>query len=117
MSPIRVTALLDAYTVTGPAKNFLRFCALARERAAGVCEMSLITVVRHGARDVATNPFICGALAIPIKVDVISESRRFDPNVIPQIRRLLGQRAPNIIQSHGVKAHVLARLSRSGQER
>ena len=118
MNGIRVVALMDANTLTGPAKNLLRFCRLVRERSAGLCEISLISVLRAGpGYDPASNPFICAARAIPIDVDIIREQHRFEFQVITRLRRTLRQRSPNLIQSHGLKAHFLTGFCRSGGER
>ena len=47
MSPIRVSALMEAATVTGPAKNLLQFAQAARPEI----DLSIVTFVRLPAVD------------------------------------------------------------------
>lgn len=117
MSGIRVTALMDANTLTGPARNFLRLSRLVRSRSDGQCEISLVTVVRAGVAEPADHPFIAAARAIPIHVDVIQERRRFDRQVLMDLRRILRERSPDLIQSHSLKAHLLTCLARPERTR
>jgi glycosyltransferase involved in cell wall biosynthesis len=44
-------------------------------------------------------------------VDVIDERFRFDARVIGQLRRIVQQRTPDILQTHSVKSHFLVKLS------
>lgn len=105
--PIKLLALVEAHTVTGPVKNLLEFARLARDENPCV-ETTLATYVRA---DVVSNSFITAAQTAGIPVRVMHEARRFDPQVITQIKHLLQEIKPDIIQTHSVKSHFLVRLS------
>jgi glycosyltransferase involved in cell wall biosynthesis len=114
MSSIRVVTLMEAnYAHWGSAKNFLRFSTFARSQEGPQCDMSVVTFVRSdAASEPPSNDFIDMARASGLHVDVILEHHRFDRSVIGQLRRLLRERAPDLIETHGVKSHFLVRLTR-----
>ena len=77
--PIRVVAIMEAYTVTGPAKNLIRFAQKARvpDSELPPVELSITTFHRPVARQTAAHPsnqFINAARAAGIEVDVIAET-------------------------------------------
>ena len=77
--PIRVVAIMEAYTVTGPAKNLIRFAQKARvpDSELPPVELSITTFHRPVARQTAAHPsnqFINAARAAGIEVDVIAEN-------------------------------------------
>jgi glycosyltransferase involved in cell wall biosynthesis len=121
MADIRVVALIEAATVTGPAKNLIRFCGLARGLGA---EVSIATFCRGGGPAPAfgqvgdlphhvphRNQFIDAVRAAGIEIDIIAERFRFDTSVIGQLTEILRRRAPDIVQTHGVKSHFLMRFT------
>ncbi len=115
---MRVMALIEAYTLTGPAKNLLRFCRLARAEAANGCEISLATFLRSKANgEPASNPFIDEARASGLPVHVVNEHSAFDTRVMGQLRQLFREQAPDIIQTHSLKSHFLVRLTRPAKAR
>ena len=103
MKTIRLLAILEATTITGPAKNLLQFAQCARERV----EVTIAVFRREGQ----SNLFIetAGRLAIP--VHALPEAGRFDRTVIPTLRSLAGELKPDLIQSHAVKSHLLVRAA------
>jgi len=106
---LRIVSLMEADSVTGPAKNMIQF-----GRSAGpadetsVC-FSFLSYDRKG--NAARNTFVSGARQAGLEVDLIRERGPFDPRVIPQMRRLIGAANPHIVQTHNVKSHFLMRLS------
>ena len=104
---IRVIAVIEAHTVTGPAKNLIRFCRMAAERN---CDISLLSFVRPGPP--GPNQFIDAVRDAGLHIDVIHERHAFDPQVLQRLRKLFRERPPDIIQTHGVKSHFLIRLIR-----
>jgi glycosyltransferase involved in cell wall biosynthesis len=130
-------AVMEATTVTGAARSMLEFCRAAREpqtelSGATRVEVSLVTFERQ--RDKAPlapeeaeqelesnrrsqpNEFVVAARRLGVEVDVINESFRFDLRVIPQLRRIVRQRRPDIIVTHHVKSHFLLKISRLWRE-
>jgi glycosyltransferase involved in cell wall biosynthesis len=130
---IRLLAIIEGTTVSGPAKNLINFCRGARStewQIAGLprVETSIVTFQRHGGpsrsrRDgrAASSEesgrmahFVEAAQAAGIAVDVVYERFRFDARVIGQLRRVVERRAPDVIQTHMVKSHFLVKVSGLG---
>ncbi len=115
---VKLVAVIEASTVTGPAKNLVEFCRHTRELAHSrfgfsSIETSFITFSR-GDRDLQASqpaPFVAAARQAGIPVDIISERFRFDPRARVQLREIVNRRSPDIIQTHNVKSHFLLRQS------
>jgi glycosyltransferase involved in cell wall biosynthesis len=109
MKTIRLLAILEATSITGPAKNLLQFAQCARERGAypGV-EVSIAVFRREGQSNLLLET--AGRLGIP--VHALPEAGRFDRAVIPGLRSLASELKPDLIQSHAVKSHFLVRAAR-----
>ena len=107
--------------MTGPAKNLLNFCRLTRSRSFYVdepsrLEVSVATFDRAtGTTNAKSNAFVQAFRDEGIIVDVIHERFRFDPRAIKQLREIVDQRKPDIIQTHGIKSHFLIKLSGLGK--
>jgi glycosyltransferase involved in cell wall biosynthesis len=103
MKSLRLLAILEADTITGPAKNLLQFAQCAR----GQVDVEIAVFRREGQ----SNLFIetAGRLAIP--VHTMPEAGRFDLTVVRALRSLAGELKPDVVQSHAVKSHFLARAS------
>ncbi|MFN2516127.1 MAG: glycosyltransferase [Pyrinomonadaceae bacterium] len=119
-------SIIEATTVTGPAKALISFNQTSRAAAHAASglpriEHSIITFVRgtEAAKAVkqneAPNQFVVAARAAGIEVDVIGERFRFDTRVIGDLRRIVAQRAPDIIESHMIKSHFLVKVSELGR--
>lgn len=129
---IKLLSLIEATTVTGPAKNLLNFCRLARSpqlHAVGLprVEVSIVTFHRsrsdlnvNGQRPSnrvdSPNAFVAAAREEGIEVDVITERFRFDPSAIGELRRVVARTSPDIIQTHMIKSHFLIKLSGLGKQ-
>jgi glycosyltransferase involved in cell wall biosynthesis len=100
--PLRVLSLLDAYAVTGPAKNLMQLCRGVN--AGSEACITIATIART-----ASNPFIEAAKASGIEIDVIHERFRYDPGVGSQLRAIAGRHRPHVIETHGVRMHFLMR--------
>jgi glycosyltransferase involved in cell wall biosynthesis len=109
---IRVVSIMESDFVTGPAKNLLEFARRARHAPDGLPGVDLSAATyQRGSGNPADNGFVAAALRAGITMDIIPERARFDPSVIPRIRRILEMRRPDIVQTHNVKSHFLMRLS------
>jgi len=117
-----ILSIIEATTVTGPAKNLLNFCRLLRSPAFcrdGVpqIEVSIVTFDRVAGNGGATaNAFVAAARDSGITIDVITERFRFDRAVIKQLRDIVARRAPDVIQTHMIKSHFLVKLSGLGKQ-
>jgi glycosyltransferase involved in cell wall biosynthesis len=129
ISRIKLLCLIEATTVTGPAKNLLNFFRLLRssefEDQLPRLEFSIVTFNREsglGDENLTSDPelppnaFVAAARAQGVEVDVISERFRFDPRAIRQLRRVVARRKPDIVQTHMIKSHFLTKLSGIGSK-
>lgn len=131
ISRIKLLSVIEATTVTGPAKNLLNFFRLLRssefEDQLPRLEFSIVTFHREsgGAEpdksltsdpELHPNAFVAAARAQGVEVNVISERFRFDPRAIRQLRRIVARRKPDIVQTHMIKSHFLTKLSGIGRK-
>ena len=121
--PIKLVAVVEAATVTGPAKNLLDFFGGAAHPGEDGAESLLPTLATFQrsrvpvAMEATPNEFVARAREDGIDVDVIRERRAFDMGVLPTLRQAVEQRHPHIIETHHVKSHFLMRLSGLAQRR
>jgi glycosyltransferase involved in cell wall biosynthesis len=106
---IRLLAVLEAGSITGPAKNLLQFAQLGRSgQVDPPIEVSVAVFQRGGA---SNNVFLETARQFSIPVYPIPEAGRFDWAVVPHLRALARELKPDLIQTHAVKSHFLIRAS------
>jgi len=98
-----VLALIEATSVTGPAKNLIGFARRARPRV----ELSVVTFRRASAPDQGLLPALAEER---IPVNLIDEAGMGDPRVIFRLRACFRAGRPDIIQTHNTKSHFLLRL-------
>ena len=104
MTPIKLLAIVEARTITGPARNLIEFVPLAR--SAGI-----ETVVATFLRKESANFFTERLESLSIPLFPISEESPFDLSTIQKLKRLVAKVQPDLIQTHAVKSHFLVRLS------
>lgn len=102
MTPLRLLVFLEATTVTGPAKNLLRFATLARE------QHSIETTIAVFRRSTDSGVFQEAAQRAGVALKFIDEKGRFDSSVLAAMSALVLRLQPDIIQTHAVKGHFLA---------
>jgi glycosyltransferase involved in cell wall biosynthesis len=107
MHKLRLLAIIEAATITGPAKNLLQFAELARLDCNLRVEVSVAVFQRAGAPEL----FLEAARQGSIPVYPIAERGRFDRSVTPALYALAKDLRPDLIQSHAVKSHFLVRQS------
>jgi glycosyltransferase involved in cell wall biosynthesis len=109
---IRVVALIEAASVTGPAKNLIEFARRARENPQTDdlprVEVCLAAFRRAGMGE---GSFVPAACAAGVPVDIIDERFRFDWHVIAELKRVVERHQPDLVQTHSVKSHFLVRLT------
>jgi len=109
VNPLRVLALVEAATVTGPAKNLIRFCEMVHADPAAGLSISIAAFQRRSAAGPESNAFLNAVRAAGIDLDVIPERGRFDSSVISSLREIVARLRPDIIQTHAPKSHFLVR--------
>lgn len=101
---------MEAAFVTGPAKNLIGFARRARAGVGGrLIELSVVTYERGSNPE--PNPFVEAAREAGLRVDLVRERGRFDHAVVEQLRRIVDEHRPDIVQTHNVKSHFLMRWS------
>src|SRR5436305_9782514 len=99
--PIRIVALMEASSVTGPAKNLIEFA----RRSKPAIDMTIVTYNRAEG----DSAFASAAKEAGIPTHTIFERRRLDTSVLPKLRRLIEAERPDVVQSHNVKSHFFVR--------
>lgn len=108
--PVRILAMMEAASITGPAKNLIGFCrwlGTAEGQQSGL-RVAIATFDRN-ARPLESDSFAGAARAAGIETHVIRERYRFDLGVVPQLRQIVTGFNPAIIQTHNNKSHLLVR--------
>jgi glycosyltransferase involved in cell wall biosynthesis len=102
----RIVAVIEAKTVTGPAKNLIRFASENRREL----QFHFVTYARARSEAEAkahTNAFIEAARNAGIPVSIVWERSRFDRNVLRQLAEEVEIQQAHYIQTHSVKSHFL----------
>jgi glycosyltransferase involved in cell wall biosynthesis len=112
--PIRMVAVMEATTVTGPAKNLIGFCRRASRPDTEspdlpLVEPSVLTFIRGSAAP--PNQFISALTAAGVSFATIQERFRFDPQAVAQLRSRILSFQPDVVQTHSVKSHFLLWMS------
>jgi len=109
MKPIRLLAIIEASSITGPAKNLLDF---ARRAAGQNVSTTIATFTRGAAENQFTRAVVEAATLFPgIALRTIPERGPFDADTLRLLRELRAEAQPDIIQTHAVKSHFLVRAA------
>jgi glycosyltransferase involved in cell wall biosynthesis len=100
---------VEAKTITGPAKNLIRFCEMVQADPAAGLSISIAAFHRRVPDGSESNPFLDAVRAAGIELDVILERGRFDSSVLGMLGEIIARRQPDIIQTHAPKSHFLVR--------
>jgi glycosyltransferase involved in cell wall biosynthesis len=109
----RILALMEAGSVTGPAKNLIGFCRWLDTPAGRETGLRISIVTFDRSADATGGGFALAARQAGIDTHVIREGRRFDTRVIPQLRAIVARVNPQIIQTHNGKSHLLLRAQKA----
>jgi glycosyltransferase involved in cell wall biosynthesis len=106
---IRVLVFHENATATGLGRVAVGFASAARQ-----AELSLpavdVTFVTYRRKDRQT-AFAATAVAAGIPVIEIPERGRWDLKIVPKLRRIVREFAPDILETHNVKSHFLVRAT------
>ncbi len=108
MKSIKVLAIIEATSITGPAKNLLQF---ARRTHSGGAEPLVEVSIAAFHRPHEPDLFLQAARELSIPVYPVREAHRFDPRVIGSLAALGRSLQPDVVESHAVKSHFLLRQS------
>jgi glycosyltransferase involved in cell wall biosynthesis len=102
--------MMEANSVTGPAKNLIGFCRWlgTPEGAQTGLRVAIATFTRNAGTD--NLAFANAVRAVGVDLHLIRERYRYDPGVVPQIREIAAKSQPDIIQTHNNKSHLLVKL-------
>jgi glycosyltransferase involved in cell wall biosynthesis len=107
---IRVLTLIENATVTGPARNVIEFGKMAAhaEEDLPAVEVTLVTYQRGAEASALAK----AAKEAGLAVSTIAERRRWDTSVLGQLKRVVTEINPDILETRNVKSHFLVRLTR-----
>jgi glycosyltransferase involved in cell wall biosynthesis len=105
--PLRLLAIIEAYSITGPGANLLEFARHAPEH-------NIFTTIATFTRGESENQFTravreVAGLRQAAALETISERGPFDPAVPGALRALAKRVRPDIVETHAVKSHFLTR--------
>lgn len=114
---IRILAVMEAASVTGPAKNLIGFGRWLQtpEGAATGLNLTIATFDRNSRID-QPDSFANSARAAGIDTEVVHERYRFDLAARNRLRGLIARVDPHIIQTHNNKSHLFVRLLASHRD-
>jgi glycosyltransferase involved in cell wall biosynthesis len=118
---MKIVSLIEATTINAVAKGAIEFLRTARELAQRSEDFpqidgSFVTFARGGSQAESSNEFVASARNEGIEVDIVTERRRFDLNVIPALKTIVEQRLPDLVVTHSVKSHFLMWRSDLGKK-
>jgi glycosyltransferase involved in cell wall biosynthesis len=105
---IRVLTLIEGSTVTGPSRNLIEFGKLAIDPEPRSPPVEVIVATYQRGRE--ESPLAAAARNAGLLVLSISERRRWDIQVFPQLRQIIAEYQPDILESRNVKSHFLVRM-------
>jgi len=105
---IRVLTLIENNTVTGPARNVLEFGRMAAQAEPGLPAVQVTIVTYRRGPD--ESPLALAAREAELEVATVAERRRWDVQVLPQLRQVVSEHKPDILESRNVKSHFFVRL-------
>ncbi len=106
---IRVLTFIESATVTGPSRVLLEFAREARHAEPGLPAVDITFVTYR--RGNSQSALAATATEAGVPVIEIPERQRWDPSVIPELRRIVTDFKPDILESRNVKSHFLIRLA------
>ena len=108
-SPLRILIILEARSITGPAKAVLEFAqeAFRFNEVSPCAEISILVFLRNETENTLTRT----AQANGIALEIVTERGPFDWRIVPQLRAIVDRIKPDIVWTNAVKAHFLARMA------
>ena len=104
---IRVLTLIESASVTGPARNLIEFAQRARQP---IGELPAVAVTLLTYRRGSTESALAQAAhAAGVPIITINERRRWDMRVLPQLKRVVNEHNPDILETRNVKSHFFVR--------
>jgi glycosyltransferase involved in cell wall biosynthesis len=107
-SPIGVLTLIENATVTGPARNVIEFGRMAARADSGLPSVEVTIVTYQRGPD--ESQLALAAKQAGLAVATVAERRRWDTQVFAQLRLVIAQINPDILETRNVKSHFLVRL-------
>jgi len=105
---IRVLTLIENATVTGPARNVIEFGKMAARAEADLPGVEVTIVTYQRGRE--ESALALAARQAGLAVATVAERRRWDTRVFAQLRQVVAQINPDILETRNVKSHFLVRL-------
>ena len=107
-TPIRVLTLIENATVTGPARNVIEYGKMMAH-ADGDLPAVEVTIVTY-QRGPEPSALAMAAQEAGLAVATVAERRRWDTQVLAQLKQVIAAINPDILETRNVKSHFLVRL-------
>ena len=104
-SPLSVVSIMETQSVSGPAKNLIRFAVSARPHV----ELHVLTYSRNSGEG-SPSLFQQALHTAGIPYTLIHERGPFDLSVLGSILKQLRALNPDVVQTHAPKSHLLLSL-------
>src|SRR5579862_5649086 len=88
-APLSILAILEAVSLTGPAKNLLQFAESAGAATPESAEVQLHLVTYRRPGQPERNDFLAAAARLDLGCEIIDETSALDFSTLPQIRALV----------------------------
>ncbi len=105
---LRVLVVIESSSLSGRSRNLLEFACRAPQEEPGIwpIKVTIATYSRGGHQ----NPLAVAATNAGLKVHTIKERRRWDLRAITQLRHIVDEVQPDILDSRNVKSSFLIRI-------
>ena len=107
---LRILAMMEANSVTGPAKNLIGFCRWLHTPEGAQTNLQVAIATFSRSAGTGNRAFTDAVRDAGADLYIIRERFRYDPGVAAQIREIAGKSQPDIIQTHNNKSHLLIKL-------
>lgn len=108
---LRILALFETATISGPAKNLFQFCRAARTLSTGPAIDIRIVTFERSLTGGQNSEFAQMARRLDLPLHVIPEKFPYDGRVIGHLKKLKEELMPDLIETHAVKSHAVLRAS------
>jgi len=109
----RILALMEAASVTGPAKNLIGFCKWLDTPAGRSSGLKIAIATFDRSADAQGSGFARAARQAGIETYIIREDRRFDFKVAARLDAIVAKVNPQILQTHNGKSHLLVKAHKA----
>jgi glycosyltransferase involved in cell wall biosynthesis len=114
--PLRQLVLVEAFRLTGVARNILEFSKLLNTGASDVALQTTYVLVRR-EQETRRDDVAQAAREVGVPCLTLRERHRYDRAVVSQLQTIIRLADPDIVESHHVKSHCLMAMTGAWRSR